>query len=339
MQDGEDIDINTVAITANSSGENEFGEEIEPMEVNTSTGLFDLDGLLTGGSGSGKLKLEPLERPSSVIKKRRDYIARCVAVDGRFAGFTKRPSSSSCLWLPRRKPEAPMYGTEEQGSILRIIASQGKDFDLVEKTKKENIYEKLGLVLDPPVSIIGAYSEAIVFGGSSDRDKLLFSVAGTQATGAVEEEGGGGEDEGDGNTLDPNANRTALKREKLDLVSGRRKRFVAKALVPPKHMSSFIEKAHEKDRKAAEAKQKRKDQVNMKLQGVKDASEPEAAGKDTSSEDVLKALDARTAHLRVYDPKYGKGRLTSTHNSKGRLLVPWEHVAHSYATLPGDRTV
>ena len=35
---------------------------------------------------------------------------------------------------------------------------------------------------------------------------------------------------------------------------------------------------------------------------------------------------------------YGEGRLTSSHNMKGKLEEPWTTVGGRYNTLPGDRT-
>lgn len=56
--------------------------------------------------------------------------------------------------------------------------------------------------------------------------------------------------------------------------------------------------------------------------------------------DAGKAKKERMASLFLQKPKvvYGKGRLTSTHNSKGELETPWSVTGGRYATKPGDRT-
>jgi hypothetical protein len=53
-----------------------------------------------------------------------------------------------------------------------------------------------------------------------------------------------------------------------------------------------------------------------------------------------KAKKERMASIFLQKPKvvYGKGRLTSTHNSKGELESPWSVTGGRYATKPGDRT-
>lgn len=319
----------------------DFGE-IEAHMSATGPGVvgFERTESLTRTGSAATALLAPLsadsrtdKRPSSVIKQRRADIAHKVALDGKFINFTKRPASSSTLWLPLRTPNAPMYGTIEQDNILRIIASQGKDFDLMEKTKKENIYEKLGLCVDPKKSVIGAYSEAVEFSGSTDRDKLLFSIAGT-GTGTADSSN----DISINTVMDVESKGNALKREKVDMVGGRRKRFVDRALIPPKTLSNFIEQAHDRDHKAALEKQRIIDEKNKKLIGVSKLSDLKDDNHGKSDEEVMKMLNSRQSHLRAKEVKYGKGRLTSTHNCTGTLVEPWEHVPHSYATLPGDRT-
>lgn len=312
------------------------------IEINTDTDLGDIEAHMANADGgalataglmtrSGSAVLEPLERPMSTIKQRRSHIAHQVALDGKFVNFTKRVATASTLWLPLRTPTAPMYGTVEQGNILRIIASQGKDFDLMEKTRKENIYEKLGLVVDPKKSVIGAYSEAVQFGGSSDRDKLLFSITGTNRA--------EGREEISVNTvMDVEAKDNALKRGQVDMVAGRRKRFVDKALIPPKTLSNFIEQAHDRDHKAELEKQRIIDEKNKKLQGVAKLTDIKDEKNIASDEEVMKMLNSRQSHLKTREVKYGKGRLTSTHNSTGPIVEPWEYVSHSYATVAGDRT-
>jgi len=63
----------------------------------------------------------------------------------------------------------------------------------------------------------------------------------------------------------------------------------------------------------------------------KDSKDKEKAAKE-------KELAMARRFLDKPEVKYGLNRLTSTHNSKGKLEEPWTKVGGRYATLPGDRT-
>lgn len=269
-----------------------------------------------------------ISRPPTNAQQRRVVIAEKVARDGKFIGFTKRPATSSSLWLPLRKPEAPCSGTDEQGDILRIIASQGKDFELVAKTKTVSVYEKLGLQDRPTTSSIGAYCEAIKYGGASDRDKYLHSLTGTHTeSGDLVDP----RDTAKKDMLDGVATREALKTNTVDMVGNRRRRFVDKALMPPKHLNTYLEEAHERERKEEQRKKELIDEKNKTL--VRNG-----APVVTSSMDVAEQLAERMKFLKPIEVHYGKGRLRSTHNLKGKIVEPWTTVQHNYATKIGDRT-
>ena len=80
------------------------------------------------------------------------------------------------------------------------------------------------------------------------------------------------------------------------------------------------------------------DLADMKEEGIsggdfisKDSKDKEKAAKE-------KELAMSRRFLDKPEVKYGLNRLTSTHNSKGKLEEPWTTVGGRYATLIGDRT-
>lgn len=52
-----------------------------------------------------------------------------------------------------------------------------------------------------------------------------------------------------------------------------------------------------------------------------------------------KAITMKRLFLQKVEPHYGEGRITSTHNMKGKLEEPWTTVKGRYAPRIGDRTV
>ena len=76
------------------------------------------------------------------------------------------------------------------------------------------------------------------------------------------------------------------------------------------------------------------DLADLKEEGAfisKDSKDKEKAAKE-------KELAMSRRFLDKPEVKYGLNRLTSTHNSKGKLEEPWSTVGGRYATLIGDRT-
>ena len=290
--------------------------------------------------GSESESRTPSERPRTNAQQRRAIIAEKVARDGKFVSLTKRPATSSSLWLPLRKPEAPIYGTEEQNNILRIIASQGKDFELVAKTKTVNIYEKLGIKESPNKSSIGVYCDAVQYGGASDRDKYLHSLTGTHSTpGDLVDP----RDTAKSDLLDGVATRNALKTETIDMVGNRRRRFVDKILMPPKHLNSYLEDAHEREILEEEKKrklilEKNKNLMHKDTDTTNGTNGTNGSSVESGIDNVADQLGQRMKFLKPVEVKYGKGRLRSTHNLRGKITEPWTTVQHNYAVKSGDRT-
>jgi hypothetical protein len=137
-----------------------------------------------------------------------------------------------------------------------------------------------------------------------------------------------------------------IRRQQIDLVNGKRARFVEKKLLPPSRVSSVVEQmASEYRAKMEKEKQRRlglsgggtlkaKNDLAASLQGghgtvVGDHSkhaktpEMELRGQDSAG------LQAK-ANMLLAAPtvKYGRGRLMSTHMAKVRLEDPW-------STVPG----
>ena len=80
---------------------------------------------------------------TSAIAMRRKNLAKSVSLDAKFINFTRRLATSSALLIPLRAPECPMKKTEEENSIIRHIASQGKEYDKFKKYQKVDKLEAL----------------------------------------------------------------------------------------------------------------------------------------------------------------------------------------------------
>eukprot|EP00606_Chrysophyceae_sp_TOSAG23-5_P001526 GSChrysophyteH2.ASY1.ANO1.1681.1 assembled CDS len=145
--------------------------------------------------------------------------------------------------------------------------------------------------------------------------------------------------------------------EKVPMINGgRRRRFVGDVAVPPERVEGAVEKIMKANKKAQDEEVAKK----MGLSGEKMEAERrkmeeailsggtgEADADDDHSlmshADVNKkkkdALKRRMIMRAVKkEVKYGKNRVTSTHNSYGHIETPWSTVGGRYAVLPGDRT-
>ena len=83
------------------------------------------------------------------------------------------------------------------------------------------------------------------------------------------------------------------------------------------------------------------DLADMKEEGASSISGGDFISKDSKDKEKAakeKELAMSRRFLDKPDVKYGLNRLTSTHNSKGKLEEPWTTVGGRYATLIGDRT-
>jgi len=302
---------------------------------------------------------------SGYLSQRRLRAAHGVALDAKFLPFTSRLSTSSALLLPLRKPQAPLIETEEEHSVLRAITSQGKDFDIFEKYKKsDRKIELMGLSRKPPVSLMGAYFKPVETMEPNERDRMFSTVVTTVdhvRSEAVSSSSSSASSSSKINKYEPE------KKDPLELVAGAsRPRYVRTDILPPKHVVTAMEQMW-KDKQ-------QRDQANYFLrQGISDSSSNDAARAqmeemllkslegeeaaqsntfDSSNNSMLSAEKQAKAALKEQERelavakhfldkpvvKYGANRLTSTHNSKGKLEEPWTTVGGRYATLPGDRT-
>lgn len=261
-----------------------------------------------------------LTRPSSQIAQRRIGTARMVAMDGKFYSFTRRPCTSSSIGISLRTPAAPMEGTEEEHSVLRMITSQGKEFELVAAAKKTDKYSRVGMKPRPTKSHLGAYTVAMEYSKPTDRETLLNRVVYDVPTAAPPQNSGS-------RAMDITAEREALKKVKTDMVRDRRSRFVDGDIIPPRMEMSFAEKFHREQEKA-EAESRAAAEL-----AAQEAQRKEKGGK---KKEALSPVIRRVPQKPIVH--YGKGRLTSTHNMHGRIEEPWSTATGRYATVPGDRT-
>jgi hypothetical protein len=72
-------------------------------------------------------------RTSSRLSQRRIEAARICQLDGKFVTSTTRPATGSALMVAQRVPQAALKGTEDEFSLSRAIASQGKAHERYEK--------------------------------------------------------------------------------------------------------------------------------------------------------------------------------------------------------------
>lgn len=145
------------------------------------------------------------------------------------------------------------------------------------------------------------------------------------------------------------------KREKIDLIQDKRPRYVHPELLPSAKPLSLVQKLSNEDAKR-QADLLRKRQGLGTEQGVAAArqqmeeaigsgvvtTDPDLTDPDRSAvrrkQEAEKALTMRKMFLQKEVPNYGEGRITSTHNAKGKIEEPWVVIKGRYVTLEGDRT-
>jgi hypothetical protein len=309
--------------------------------------------------------VERHKRPTSAMQLRRRQAAKTVALDAKFFRFTRRPATASALFIPLRTPTAPLYGTDEQKSIMRHITMQGKEFELAAKNAPVDIRARLGFeVKEPHKSFIGDYTEAVSVEIKSERDRLYnmlnvkpmsereaIEAAMLAAEAALRASGKGAKE--------------AAVQEKVAMVQDKRLRFIEEKVIPPERKLMLVERmALERQAKEDEERKQR-----LGLSGDKgDAARAELAQsllapvdedkEDEAEDDPALRGDgiieqnirrrrererqkkrARGAHLLARQPiKYGKGRLQSTHNLKGAIESPWSTTSGRFKPRSGDRT-
>ena len=309
---------------------------------------------LEEGGAEGVWPDENKPRAVSAIGARRISSARAVGLDATFYRYTKRPSTSSALGISLRHPAAPVDGTEEETSILRQITDQGKEYDMIRKSRGYNLRKSMGFETSrPPITPMGDYNTDEKVVANNERERLFQRLQTKPKSDreAMEElikkqaaESGDNQHE-------------AKIAEKVPMINGgRRRRFVGDVAVPPERVEGAVEKIMKANKKAQDEEAAKK----MGLSGEKMEAERrkmeeailsggtgEADADDDQSlmshADVNKkkkdALKRRMIMRAVKkEVKYGKNRVTSTHNSYGHIETPWSTVGGRYAVLPGDRT-
>lgn len=299
----------------------------------------------------------------SQVQLRRQGRIDAIKLDAKFQQFTRRPATSSNMFVSQRTPLAPLEGTPEEFSVLRAVTSQGIAYEMVHKNKKYKEMERIkavyGHIPEPPRSSLGDYRTELSTHAASDRDKLnarlVKGMSDLEASEAMVKSAMQGSTVGAQEQAQKNL--LTLKRTKIDLVHDKRSRFVDPLMLPPTRVAGVIEQM------AAKAKEKMK-QTQQKRLGL-GGEESEAAAREKIEAEILDKQykdkqhegegegdhgdDASEAHSlsltetqRVFLDRpiveYGKGRLKSTHNCKIPLEGPWNTVPGNYSLRPGDHS-
>eukprot|EP00981_Chlorochromonas_danica_P013797 scaffold6860_cov155-Ochromonas_danica.AAC.1 len=345
-------------------------------------------GSASGGGGGESLAAESTTSSTRSINSltslqdRRRLFAQQVALDAKFMQFTKRTTQQSVLSLPLRTPQAPMDGTEEANNAMRIILSQGFEFDRLEKYKKADRFAQLmGIEKTPTKNRLGAYCEEIAFAKLNARDQLFDRLGPAMQAAAYAAASKEEQEEMESLFPDktaaymppkqPNVRVEVEKQSKIDLVDNRRPRYVDRALLPRKPEPTLVEKMIREQKEKEEAARLKRFNLSSEkgLEAARKQMEEEIAaaqqissqGQETEKSAMELMGEERQGYriasrqrrrneaerkqsiarmfLQKEEIKYGQGRLTSSHNLKGKLEDPWSTVGGRYAPRPGDRTV
>lgn len=156
------------------------------------------------------------------------------------------------------------------------------------------------------------------------------------------------------------------KRDKMDLVKDKRPRYVAPDLLPAIHTLSLVEKMsrEESERQklllrkkqglgtehgVAAARSMMEEAIGQSQgnsfsmgTGIDEANEVSITGVDGGAVRRKLAAEKTVALKKLFlhkeVPKYGEGRITTTHNTIGKIEEPWTTVQARYSTKDGDRT-
>ena len=335
------------------------GERSRSASPTASFGVVDFN-TVTEGSAEQEDSFWPVEeegkRPVSQLGRRRINSARAVGLDAQFYRYTKRPATSSALGLPLRTPDAPLDGTEEESSVLRQVGDQGAEYDLVRKARGKNMRKALGYTTQRPnITPMGDYNTDEKLAPKNAREKLFSRLQAKPmsdreaaenlvAQAAKDQESGKGAAE-------------AKMADQIELINGRRARFVDKVAIPPDRKETGVEKAMKEQKRVQEEEEAKKLGLNgEKMEAARRAMEekllsgdvdgvlPDDASLATSTnkertkskKDALRQRMIMRATKKVV--KYGMNRVTSTHNSFGEIEAPWSTVGGRYAVRAGDRT-
>ena len=300
-------------------------------------------------------KDRPAERPRSQLSERRISSARAVTLDATFFRYTKRPATASALGLPLRSPNAPLDGTEEEKNILRYISDQGMEYDLVRKARGKNMRKALGCVTErPTITAMGDYNTEEKITAMNEREKLFSRLATKPKSDreAAEDLVRAAQESQEGK-----AAMEAKLAEPVEMINGRRSRFVDADVIPPDRKETGVERALKEQQRVQEEEQARKlglSGENMEkarraleerlLTGgtACDVPDDASAASSTHREKVKSKKDALRQRMLMRSQKkkvqYGMNRVTSTHNSKGEIEAPWSTTGGRYTVREGDRT-
>jgi hypothetical protein len=145
------------------------------------------------------------------------------------------------------------------------------------------------------------------------------------------------------------------RREKMDLVKDSRPRYVNPELLPSVRAVSLVQQmSTDEAKRQAEILRKRqglgsdhgiaaaREQMEEAIGRATGSADPDNGDPDKSAarkkQDAEKQLAMRKLFLQKEVPKYGEGRITSTHNTRGKIEEPWVTTKGRYATVEGDRT-
>ena len=252
-------------------------------------------------------------RPVSQARARALGVGQKILMDAKFGHFTKRPCTASAMLVPLRTGNAPLENTEEEFDTIRLLSISERDAEARKADKKDTLIGKKADVTKDPM---GAYTSAVEFVVENPRTKLLDRVAPKYANLREEaeekvriakekKEAGGG---------DP-------KRQQVDLVQGRRQRFIDYKLLPPTRRTSAFH----------EMKKAREDKEASELEELGNMAFGEVEGKGSTASSALKARNrARQKFIKGVQVPYGKSRLQSSHNMKGKIDAPWTYVGSYY---------
>jgi hypothetical protein len=291
---------------------------------------------------------EEAPRPSTKLRDRRLARARAVKLDAKFEMFTKRPCTSSPMFISQRTANAPLKGTEEETSLIRYFSTPTRTRNLVvaaiEDRKKMGV-RQYGISNSQQLSALGSYAkETDCLADPSGRQLLYDRLL----------------DENDERSKLAKQNRAELNKmlesgktdswrgKKVDMVPNeKRMRFVSKELVPPNREISALDELKGKIKR---------DQDKLGISNKKNDKDVEDKGMSSPSKDVIDNNDADNkaeddngdkedeSQVSDFDKKfqelqeknakkgvrskitYGKGRLTSTHQMKQPLAKPWGNV-------------
>ena len=289
---------------------------------------------------------EPTERPTTKLRSRRLARASSIKLDAKFELFTKRPCTSSPLFISQRKATAPLKGTEEEISLMRYYSTPTRTRNLVvsaiEERKKLGIRAHALLPTSQKLTPLGAYAEETNCIADPTERQLLYD----RLLDANDEKSKiAKQNRAELNKMLESGKADQWRGKKVDMVpSEKRLRFVSKVLVPPNKDMSALEELKAKIKK---------DQEKLGIVSDKEVDNGECDEKGAANDEVVEGKDGlaigpdkvegedNEKHLSDFDKKmqelqdknskkgitnkitYGKGRLTSTHQMKKPLAKPW----------------